>query len=248
MGLPGKRILFVDEDEGLKKFCSEVLTIAGYSVELASNGIEAYGKLREASYDLVITGISLPGLDGIGLYLDTLKIYSNMREKFIFMEEETCAQEARAEDEAHIVKPFNVRELLSKVESLTGVNLTAFLMKYRNLGENRRGSRRFCWTEDSRLLEDALPSRPFAQTMNVSRQGLRIRYMGSPIQPESLVRIEVKCLTVRGTALVVWSRALDERESVSGLKLAEPVPASALRVITQSRRPFIPPLVSGGVE
>lgn len=192
--------------------------------------------------------MSLSGLDGIGLYLDTLKIYSNMREKFIFMEEESCAKETEAGDEPHIVKPFDVRELLRKVESLTGVNLTAYLMKYRNLGENRRAARRFCWTEDSGLLEDAHRLRPFAQTINVSRQGLRIRYMGSPVDPESLVRIEVKCLMVRGTALVVWSRTIDERESISGLKLAEPVSATAISAITQSRRPFIPPLVSGGVD
>lgn len=248
MGLPGKRILLVDEDEGLKKFCSEVLTIAGYSVELASSGIEAYGKLREASYDLVITGMRLPGLDGIGLYLDTLKIYSNMREKFIFMEEDTCVEEADGEDEKHLVKPFDVRELLRKVEALTGVNLTAFLMKYRSVEENRRSGRRFCWTEDLRLLEDERPSRLFAQTMNVSHRGLRVRYMGSPLRPESLIRIEVKCLMVRGPAIVVWSKALDERESMSGLKLSEPVSPAKLRALTQSRRPFIPPLVSGGTE
>lgn len=244
-----KNILLVDEDEGLKRFCSEVLTGAGYNVELASTGDEAYDKLQETPFDLVITGISLPGLDGIGLYLDTLKIYSNMREKFLFIEEETCGGEQHSEEDKYIIKPFNVRELLRKVESLTGVNLTAFLMKYRNLGENRRGDRRFCWTEDIRLTEDSRVSRPFSHTVDVSQRGIRIRYMGSPLQEDCVVRIEIKCIRVVGNARIVWSRILNEREAQSGLKLYEPVPASSLRLVaTQSKRSFIPPLVSGGTE
>lgn len=250
--MPGqlkKRILLVDEDEGLKRFCSEILTGAGYNVELASDGFEAYDKLRETSFDLVITGISLPGRDGIGLYLDTLKIYSNMREKFLFMEEETCVGEQHAGEDRYIIKPFNVRELLSKVESLTGVNLTAFLMKYRNLGENRRVDRRFCWTEDIRVTEDSRVSRPFTHTVDVSQRGIRIRYMGSPLQEDCVVRVEIKCIHVSGNARIIWSRTLSDKEAQSGLRLYEPIAASSLRLVaTQSKRTFIPPLVSGGTE
>jgi len=243
-----KRILLVDEDDGLKRSCSDVLTGAGYRVELASNGVEAYGKLREASFDLVITGMKLPGLDGIGLYLDTLKIYSNMREKFLFMENDPCADDPLAlspPDERYLVKPFNIYELLKKVETLTGVNLSAFLMKYGNLGENRRADRRLCWTEDLRLSENSRAFRPFTHTMDVSKRGLRIRYMGSPVRPDSVVKVQIRCLKVSCGARVVWSRALSEKESASGLFLSEPVPAASLFMVTQGRRPFIPPLISG---
>lgn len=243
-----KRILLVDEDDGLKRSCSDVLTFAGYRVELASNRAEAYGKLQEASFDLVITGMKFPGLDGIGLYLDTLKIYSNMREKFLFMENDPCADDplaASPPDEKYLVKPFNIYELLKKVETLTGVNLSAFLMKYRNLGANRRSDKRLCWTEDLRLSEGSRVFRPFTHTMDVSKRGLRIKYMGSPVRPDSVVKVQIRCLKVSGNARVVWSKALSEKESASGLFLAEPVPASSLFMVTQGRRPFVPPLVSG---
>jgi DNA-binding response OmpR family regulator len=243
-----KRILLVDEDDGLKRSCSDVLTFAGYRVELASNRAEAYGKLREASFDLVITGMKFPGLDGIGLYLDTLKIYSNMREKFLFMENDPCADDPLAvspPDEKHLVKPFNIYELLKKVETLTGVNLSAFLMKYRNLGENRRSDKRLCWTEDMRFSEGSRVFRPFTHTMDVSKRGLRIKYMGSPVRPDSVVKVQVKYLKVSSNARVVWSMALSEKESASGLLLSEPVPTSSLFMVTQGRRPFVPPLVSG---
>ena len=243
-----KRILLVDEDDGLKRSCSDVLTGAGYRVDLASNGVEAYGKLREASFDLVITGMKLSGLDGMGLYLDTLKIYSNMREKFLFMEKDPCADDPLTispPDERYLAKPFNIGELLKKVESLTGVNLSAFRMKYWNLGENRRSDKRLCWTEDMRLSGGSAVFRPFTHTLDVSKHGIRIRYMGSPIHPGSVVRVLIKCLKVSSRARVVWSMVLSGNESASGLALFEPMPASSLFMVTQGRRPFIPPLVSG---
>lgn len=243
-----KRILLVDEDDGLKSSCSDVLTGAGYRVELASNGEEAYGKLQEASFDLVITGTELPGLDGIGLYLDTLKIYSNMKEKFLFMEKDQCsAPDTRSQpDERYLAKPFNTAELLRKVEALTGVNLSAFLMKYRNLGENRRSDKRLCWTEDLRISVGSAAFRPLAHTMDISKHGVRIRYMGSPIRPGSEVKVEIKFINVNCGARVVWSMALSEMEAASGIALSRPVPASSMFMVTQGRRQFIPPLVSGG--
>ena len=243
-----KKILLVDEDDRLKRSCSDVLTGAGYKVELASNGEEAYGKLKEASFDLVITG-TLPGLDGIGLYLDTLKIYANMREKFLFMEKETCAEGQAAlqqPDARYLVKPFNAAELLIKVETLTGVNLSAFLMKHRNPGENRRADQRLCWTEDLKVWEGPRVFRPFVHTMDISRRGVRIRYMGSIMKPGSIVTIAIRYMEVRCGARVVWSIALSENEAASGLALARPVPASTMLMAARGRRAFIPPLVSGG--
>lgn len=241
----GKRILVVEEDEGLKRLCSEVLTVAGYQVELASSGREACGKIREAPYDLVITGTGRPGLDGTGLYLDTLKLYSDMKERFLFMGEDACPGEDASSD-SHITKPFNMGELLRKVEALTGVNLTAFLMRYRDFGENRRAERRLCWKEDLRVEAPWRDRWPVVQTVDVSARGMRIRYMGSPMERQSVVTVEARCLAVSSAALVVWSVELDAVEAASGLSLAEPVPASSLQAAARGRGPFVPPLVSGG--
>ncbi len=242
-----KRILLVDEDDILRRSCSDALSGAGYRVESASNGVEAACKLKEASFDLVIMGMELPGEGSTGLYLDTLKIYSEMTEKFLFMERESCEQAPpfRAE-ERYLAKPFNMAELLRKVEALTGVSLPAFLMRYKNLGENRRAHRRLCWAEDLRVSEGPAALRPFAHTMDISRRGVRIRYMGRAIKPGSVVNVEIKCVNVNCGGLVVWSRTLSDEEASSGLSLAEPVPASALAMIARGRNDFVPPVVSGG--
>lgn len=246
-----KRILFVDHDERLRGLCSEMLTGAGYSVEVASSGAEAFGKIREAAFDIVITGLRHPGLDGIGLYLDTLKIYSDMRGRFIFMAEEACAgldgrESVPSRQDRYLVKPLDIRALLREVERLTGANLSAFFARYRQDEEGRRAHRRLCWAEDCRLWQgNAAGARPLTQTTDISRGGMRIRYMGSPMRQGSAVGVSVKSLDVSGRAAIAWSRRIDDDESASGLSLSEPMAAAALSLALRPDRAFIPPLVSG---
>lgn len=245
-----KRILFVDKDETLRLFCSEVLTGAGYSVEVASSGAEAYVKLRKTSFDLVITDVLMPGLDGIGLYLNTLKIYADMKEKFLFITEEPCGDfESQGGRDGmngkYLIKPFDIKELLKKVEGITGEDLTEFLLRFRDLGENRRQERRFCWAEDCVVAEeDPFNPKPFAATTDISRHGLRVRYMGRPMRPEGMVRVSVKYLEVKSSAKVVWSKPINDKEASSGLRLSEPVPSSSLVNVMQGKKTFVPPVIS----
>lgn len=249
-----KKILFVDDDERLRSFCSEVLIGAGYNVEVASSGTEAYGKLTESSFDLVITGMRIPGLDGMGLYLSTLKVYSNMKERFLFMTEDTCADFESQEvitrqNEKYLIKPFDIKELLKKVESLTGANLSAFFAKYRDLNENRREERRLCWAEDCKVFEDGSSSpRPFTQTTDISRHGMRIRYMGSPLRAASTVKVILRHLDIRNAGRIVWSMELNGMEAASGISLFNPIPAAAISIVLRGRKNFIPPLVSRETE
>src|SRR5512140_3948578 len=62
------RVLVVDDEEFLRSIVRERLEIAGYSVEEASNGIEALAKLeRNGSYSVLLTDIRMPVMDGITL-------------------------------------------------------------------------------------------------------------------------------------------------------------------------------------
>jgi NADH:ubiquinone oxidoreductase subunit E len=61
------RILVVDDEPVVRKSCERILTPEGYSVESASNGNEAIGKLGKDGYDLVITDLKMPDIDGIEL-------------------------------------------------------------------------------------------------------------------------------------------------------------------------------------
>lgn len=61
------RILIVDDEPVVIKSCERILTPEGYAVDGASNGREAIGKLGKDGFDLVITDLRMPDIDGIEL-------------------------------------------------------------------------------------------------------------------------------------------------------------------------------------
>ena len=67
-----KNILVVDDEDNILNSISVVIKMAGYEVETARNGQEAFNKVNEAlkkgnPFDLVLTDVLMPYMDGIGL-------------------------------------------------------------------------------------------------------------------------------------------------------------------------------------
>jgi DNA-binding response OmpR family regulator len=60
-------ILFVDDDDELREMTKELLTISGYMVDEASDGLVAMEKLQSQKYDLLLLDISMPGKSGLDL-------------------------------------------------------------------------------------------------------------------------------------------------------------------------------------
>jgi len=71
-------ILIVDDDPLIRNSLYEVLRIEGYDVGLSSNGIEAFEELKRTNYDIVITDIKMPELDGMGLLKRIKENFSNI--------------------------------------------------------------------------------------------------------------------------------------------------------------------------
>ena len=61
------RILAVENDELVRSFLADGLTTAGYSVDTAVNGREALEKIDRRDYDVIISDLQMPELDGLGL-------------------------------------------------------------------------------------------------------------------------------------------------------------------------------------
>jgi DNA-binding response OmpR family regulator len=61
------RILFVEDDAGIRGVLPRVLTRAGYRVEAAVDGLAGWNALCGGSYDLLITDLNMPGLTGLEL-------------------------------------------------------------------------------------------------------------------------------------------------------------------------------------
>ncbi|MEJ2220888.1 MAG: response regulator, partial [Desulfobacterales bacterium] len=62
-----KKLLLVDDEEGIRKVLGIALSDAGYSVFTAQNGEEALDIFRQEAPPIVLTDIKMPGMDGIEL-------------------------------------------------------------------------------------------------------------------------------------------------------------------------------------
>jgi CheY-like chemotaxis protein len=62
-----KRILLADDNKTIRDMVSSFLKFLGYEVTLACNGIEALAAFLEHSFDLVLTDLEMPFMDGLRL-------------------------------------------------------------------------------------------------------------------------------------------------------------------------------------
>lgn len=62
-----KKIIVIDDDLYIRELYVEILKTEGYLVDSATNGEEAYEKLKLGGYDLVLLDIMMPKMDGLGI-------------------------------------------------------------------------------------------------------------------------------------------------------------------------------------
>jgi len=65
--MPAEKILVVDDEQSMTQFLGIVLRKEGYNVTTTNNGRDALEKVRAEAFDVVITDIKMPGMDGIQL-------------------------------------------------------------------------------------------------------------------------------------------------------------------------------------
>lgn len=112
------KILIVEDEEAISNLIRMSLQKAGYSCEQAMDGESAADRIAEHTYDLILLDIMLPGMNGYEL-LDYIKT-TNMPVIFITamgtLDDKVKGLKAGADD--YITKPFEMVELLARVESV----------------------------------------------------------------------------------------------------------------------------------
>jgi PAS domain S-box-containing protein len=118
----GKRILVVDDEPGIAGVLAEVLQLDGHAVETVSNGEAALGMLTAGGFDLILSDIRMPELDGPGLYWEIERRDPHMLQRMIFLTGDTLSPGTRDFLEKTGVpclsKPFalgDVREIVQHV-------------------------------------------------------------------------------------------------------------------------------------
>ncbi len=117
-------ILLVDDDPAVTQLIIDMLSLDGYDIDTAPNGIAALEKVEARRYDLILTDLHMPEMDGAGLYRELAKRRTHPPQKIIFLTGTAGTSEAhRLVQETGLpllLKPFNVIELLELVRKVLG--------------------------------------------------------------------------------------------------------------------------------
>jgi DNA-binding NtrC family response regulator len=78
-----KKILSVDDSEDIRELLSVLLNNEG-AVSMAINGMDALSMFRSKSFDLVVSDIEMPIMNGIELYETVTRLYPKYKNRFLF--------------------------------------------------------------------------------------------------------------------------------------------------------------------
>ena len=107
-----KRVLIVDDDQNLREVLSAVLSEGGRVVDTARDGIEAVALIGQNQYHMILSDLSMPGLDGPALYDAIRSIHPAPAPRVIFMTGHAgggdYADFLKGTTEPMLEKPFNL--------------------------------------------------------------------------------------------------------------------------------------------
>lgn len=138
------RILIVDDETGIREVLTDIFVADDYDVEAVGNGKDALELIRAKPYDLVLTDIGMPGMDGETLYRVVATEHPELSRRMVFLTGDTLNPKTRSFVEGTgnrwIGKPFNVAEIEEvvggivrpdAVRALTDTTSNRFQRRYR---------------------------------------------------------------------------------------------------------------------
>lgn len=118
--LPAKRILLAEDDESMRGFLERAPIRAGYEVIAFANGAEAFERLKEEPFALLLTDIVMPRMDGIELARRASELHPDLRIMFItgFAAVTLNTDTGPLREVRVLSKPFHLRDLVREVDRL----------------------------------------------------------------------------------------------------------------------------------
>ena len=114
------RILLAEDDGDMRRFLVKSLQNAGYSVASFDNGLSAYNRLREEPFELLLTDIVMPEMDGIELARRATELDPDIKVMFITgFAAVALNPDNNAPPQAKILsKPFHLKDLVNEVQRM----------------------------------------------------------------------------------------------------------------------------------
>lgn len=117
---PKVRILLAEDDDSMRAFLARAIERAGYEVRAVDRGTAALPLIAKGGYDLLLTDIVMPEMDGIELAQRAATLAPEMRVVFItgFAAVALGRASAAAPKSRVLSKPFHLRDLISEIERI----------------------------------------------------------------------------------------------------------------------------------
>jgi two-component system cell cycle response regulator CpdR len=113
------RILLAEDDTSMREYLQRALQRVGYDVEAVGCGTEALPLIAPGRYDLLLTDIVMPEMDGIELAQKASAIDPAIRVMFITGFAAVALQGGRTAPEAKLLsKPFHLKDLVAEVDRM----------------------------------------------------------------------------------------------------------------------------------
>ena len=113
------RILLAEDEEAMRTYLARALTNAGYEVSAVDRGTDALPLLETGEFDLLVSDIVMPEMDGIELAQRCAAISPRTKVMFITGFAAVSLRASREQPSAKVLsKPFHLRDLVLEVERI----------------------------------------------------------------------------------------------------------------------------------
>jgi excisionase family DNA binding protein len=116
------RVLVVDDEASIRDLLSKTLALAEYDVDLAPDGRTALERLRIIPYDLLITDLKMPGVDGLTVIREARRLKTDIPVIIItgFSTEASAIEAVNLGVSGYLTKPFRVPRVLAAAAKALG--------------------------------------------------------------------------------------------------------------------------------
>ncbi len=114
---PALRILLAEDEEAMRTYLARALEKNGYEVVSVDRGTEALPMLEKEHFDLLLSDIVMPEMDGIELAQRCNEVSPSTKVMFITGFAAVTLKASREQPQAKVLsKPFHLRDLVLEVE------------------------------------------------------------------------------------------------------------------------------------